>query len=196
MMEIETELDKEAFLGEIDDKAIEWLVEVKNNYQRVLNLSVLKKEGKVYTYPIQEEHLREDEDSKYMVMPANITKTMQQKVVRLTKKLLAEVDTEGLFSFKYGIKGRDVELVMINPGVTVGDVATLHCTDLSIYEQVLNLLEGEKVKDGILTSGCKLSALLDGDEEAKPDFPYHKYQFDGATNQPVNLFVKKTELEK
>lgn len=195
MMEIESEASREVFLSEIDDLAVEWIAEMKNTYQRILSLSVIKKAGKVYTYPIQEEHLQADDDIKYMVMPPNITKPMSQKVIRYAKKMLAEVDTEGLFSFKFGIKEKQLEFIGVNPGVTVGDIATLHCTDLSIYEQVINLLDGEKIKNGVLTSGCELTAVVEGDESYQPKFPYHKYQFDRQSKQPVNLYIKKIDLE-
>lgn len=187
--------DIETFLFEIDDKAVEWLIEEVGNYDRVFSISAIKKSEKVYTYPVQEELLSE-EDVKYVQVPADITKSTQQKLTKYAKKLLKEVETEGLFSFKFGMKkNRSVELLGINPGITVGDLVTKHCTDLSIYEQFFNLIEDEKLKDGVLTSRAMLTVVEARDCEHVPQFPYHKYLLDKNNKMPVSLYVKTLPLE-
>ncbi|WP_053983288.1 ATP-grasp domain-containing protein [Niameybacter massiliensis] len=195
VMDIYTKDDLEEFIYELDDSTTEWLIEEIHEYDRILSISVLKAGDKVYTYPIQEEILN-DEAVKYIYMPASITKTMQGKITKLAKKLLKEVGTEGLFTLKFGMKkNRQIELMNVNPGITVGDIATNHYTDFSIYEQFLNLVEGLPVKDGELVKPSVTTVIKESDVSHRPDFPYHRYTFDRYNKLPVNIYIKENITE-
>ncbi|MEG1294934.1 MAG: ATP-grasp domain-containing protein [Niameybacter sp.] len=191
MMEVYTQEDLENFMYDIDDSATEWLIEEINEYDRFLSVSALKTEGKVYLYPIQEEILN-DEAIKYIYMPAPITKTMQNKLNKFTKKLLKEVSTAGLFTLKFGMKkNRQVELMNVNPGITVGDMATHHYTDFSVYEQFMNLIEGYPVKEGELVKPSVTTVIKENDRPHRPDFPYHHYTLDRHNQLPVSIYIKE-----
>lgn len=195
VMEVYTKEDLEVFIDEIDDGATEWLIEQINDYEKILSLTVLKKQEKVYTYPVQEEELN-DKDIKYIYMPAHITKNLQTKLTRYAKKLLKEVDTEGLFTFKFGVKrNRQVELININPGITVGDVATNHYTDFSVYEQFLNLVEDLPLKDAQLLMPSVTTVIKEADLDHRPAFPYHHYALDRYNRLPVAIYVKENKQE-
>ena len=195
VMDVYTKEDLEDFIYEIDDAATEWLIEEINDYERFLSLTVLKVEEKVYVYPVQEEVLN-DEDIKYIYMPADITKSLHTKLTRFAKKLLKEIQTEGLFTFKFGVKkNRQVELININPGITVGDVGTNHYTDFSVYEQFINLIEGLPVKDGELLKPSITTVIKEGDASHRPAFPYHHYALDRHNSLPVAIYVKENTDE-
>lgn len=196
VLDVYTREDLENFLFEIDDQAIEWLIEEINDYDRFLSITVLKAKDKVYTYPIQEEVL-DDEAVKYIYMPAEITKAMQTKLSRYAKKLLKDTMTEGLFTLKFGVKrNRQVELININPGITVGDIATNHYTDFSVYEQFLNLIQGLPLKDGEILAGSTTRVIKESDTKHIPKFPYHHYHLDRYNKMPVSIYVQETLPKK
>lgn len=190
-LDVYTREDLENFLFEIDDSAIEWLIEEINDYDRFLSITALKTGDKVYTYPVQEEVL-DDEAVKYIYMPAEITKAMHTKLSRYAKKILKDNVTEGLFTFKFGVKrNRQVEMININPGITVGDVATNHYTDFSVYEQFLNLIQGLPVKDGELIKPSTTMVIKESDTKHVPKFPYHHYHLDRYNKLPVSIYIQE-----
>lgn len=190
MIEINTPEDIEIFLMEIDEEAIEWLIEEVNTYEKTLSITALASPQKVFLYPVQEEKLEEN-DVKYVQIPANVTKTMEQKLGKYVRKLLKERETEGIFTFKFGMKkNRSIELININPGITVGDIATKHYTDLSVYEQFFNLLEMKLMKDGELLTPCTVTIAKEQDTSHVPSFPYHQYVLDRNNKLPISIYVK------
>ena len=196
VIEVNEPEDIEDFILELNEEAIEWLVEEVNNYEKIISISALVAPNKVFVYPAQEEFLGEEE-VKYIHIPASITKTMEQKLIKYTKKLLKERECEGLYTFKFGIKkNRSVELVTINPGITVGDIATNHFTDLSIYEQFLNLVERKLLKDGELLRPCTVTVVREKDEDHMPAFPYHHYTLDKVNKEPITIYVKGQEIKE
>lgn len=188
--------DVEILLNETLKDYQEWVVEEINEYDRILSISTLVTEGKVYTYPLQEEALKES-DVKYIHMPAPVTVTMEKRIIRYVKKLLKEQEYEGLYTFKFGIKkNKGLELIYINPGISVGDIATLHYTDLSIYEQYFNLIEGKAMKNGELEKNSIVTVVKNKDQAHQPLFPYHQYIFDKDNTLPVSIYVKAEEVDK
>ena len=196
MLEVNEPEDIENFLMEVDEEAVEWLIEEVTEYERILSITALANHQKVFTYPIQEENLKEN-DVKYISMPASITKSMEQKLSKYTRKILKEKECEGVFTLKFGVKkNRSVELININPGITVGDIATNHYTDLSVYEQFFNLIEGKPLKDGELMKPCTVTIVQRDDKNHIPAFPYHYYVMDKNNKMPVSLYVKQDNIEK
>lgn len=191
VLDVYTKEDLEKFLFELDDEAIEWLIEEINDYDRFLSVTALKAGDKVCTYPVQEEVLN-DEAVKYIYMPAEISKAMHTKLTRYAKKILKDSETEGLFTFKFGVKSnRQVELININPGISVGDIATNHYSDLSVYEQLLNLIQGLPIKDGEVIKPSVTMVMKEENTKSIPKFPYHHYHLDRYNKLPVGLYLKE-----
>lgn len=196
LIEVNELEDIETFREQMDEEAIEWLIEEVNEYERILSITAIVSPNKVFVYPVQEEMLKEN-DVKYITMPAEITKTMEQKIVKYIRKLLKERECEGLYTFKFGIKkNRSIELININPGITVGDIATNHYTDLSVYEQFLNLIERKLLKDGEIMRPCTVTVVRNGDDSHIPKFPYHQYVLDKMNKIPVSIYIKENKQEK
>lgn len=196
VLDVYTKDDLENFLFEIDESAIEWLIEEINEYDRFLSITALKAGDKVVTYPVQEEVLN-DVAVKYIYMPADVSKAMHTKLARYAKKILKDNVTEGLFTFKFGVKrNRQVELMHINPGITVGDIATNHYTDLSVYEQLLNLIQGLPIKDGELIKPSTTTVIKEEDTKHVPRFPYHHYHLDRYNTMPVSLYVEQSVVQE
>lgn len=196
VLDVYTKDDLENFLFEIDESAIEWLIEKINDYDRFLSITALKAGDKVCTYPVQEEVLN-DEAVKYIYMPADVSKAMHTKLSRYAKKILKDSETEGLFTFKFGVKrNRQVELMYINPGITVGDIATNHYTDLSVYEQFLNLIQGLPIKDGEVIKPSTTIVIKEEDTKNIPKFPYHHYHLDRYNKLPVSLYISESVIKE
>lgn len=194
--EINEDEDMRSFIKEMDEEAIEWLIEEVSSYEKILSITALVAPQKTFVYPVQEEILGERE-VKYVQLPAAITKNMEQKIGRYTRKLLQERETEGLFTLKFGVKkNRSLELISINPGINVGDIATNHFADLSVYEQFFNLIERKLMKDGELMMPCTVTVAKENDTTHVPQFPYHSYVFDRQNALPVSIYVKAQQKEE
>ena len=130
-------------------------------------------------------------------MPADVSKAMHTKLSRYAKKILKDSETEGLFTFKFGVKrNRQVELMYINPGITVGDIATNHYTDLSVYEQLLNLIQGLPIKDGEVIKPSTTIVIKEEDTKNIPKFPYHHYHLDRYNKLPVSLYISESVIKE
>lgn len=177
------------FLEEALKNWDEWLIQIESTYERVLSVSALVREGKVALYPIQEEKFQE-EQVKVIEVPAKITQTMEKKIGRLIRKLLQYDDYEGLYTFKFGIKSnRSLELTEISSGRSAGDLATNHYTDLSLYEQYLNLIEGYPIKNAEHFKDHEVIVVKQEEKQYIPPFPYHQYRFDRYNNVPICIYV-------
>lgn len=191
-MEVLTPEELSDFIFEVDDKAEEWLIEAIGTYEKILSITALKdKKGKISIYPIQDEEL-DAEDVKYISIPADLTKTTATKVQRYVKKMLKHLDTEGLFTFKFGMKkNKLLELLHINSGITLGDISTKHYMDYSVYEQYLNVITGKEVWDATLREASLVTIVLENDITNLPQKPYHSYVLDHHEEGAVSIYVSQ-----
>lgn len=183
--------DLEQFLDQVDEEAECWLVEQINDYQKILSITILKdSKGKICAYPIAEEMIG-DEEVNYINIPANLTKTMSQKIIRYVKKIAKELDSQGIFNFKFGIqKDKTIELVSINPGIAIGDIATLHHTNMSLYEQYINMICGMDIIEPELLEGSLVTITKLEGEPVGMKLPYHLYVVDKDTQSPIKIYIK------
>lgn len=193
-IDILNERDIQSFVYEVDEDAKEWLIEQINDYHKILSITVLKdQEGKVCTYPVVEEMI-EDEDVNYINVPADITKAANQKITRYAKKLIKEMDTQGLFTLKFGMKkNKSIEFMHISPGITIGDIATLHYFDLSVYEQYVNMVCGIGIIEPTLLKPSTVTITKQDELPVGMKLPYHLYVVDKDTDSPIKIYIKERE---
>lgn len=188
IMDVMCEEEVPTFVEGLSDQANEWLAEQLSDYVSILSITLLKDEqGKTYTYPITEEN--NDEIGIEINIPAKISKAMAQKVTRYAKKILKEVETTGIFTFEFGVKSnRGIELMDITPGIAIGDIASIHYADLSVYEQFLNMLEGLPLKQAESLQDAVLYFTRESQKVCK--LPYHKYVVDKQTEDAMTIYVQ------
>ncbi|MGL4738278.1 MAG: ATP-grasp domain-containing protein [Cellulosilyticaceae bacterium] len=196
VMEVLTPEELSEFIFEVNDEAREWLLESIGTYDKILSVTALKDQtGKIVLYPIQDEEL-DAEDVKYITTPAVLTKTATQKIQRYVRKMMKAMATEGLMCFKFGIqKNKSIELLHINAGITLGDIATCHYADFSVYEQYISMLLGEPIYEPTLHQASKVTIILENDEENRPEGPYHKYVVDHQAEGAVSIYVSAVPQE-
>lgn len=196
VMEVLTPDELGDFIFEVSDEASEWLIESIGTYDKILSITALKDEkGKVIIYPVQDEELDAD-DVKYITVPAEITKTTAQKLQRYVRKMMKAMNTAGLLSFKFGMKkNKSLELLHINGGITLGDIATCHYADFSVYEQYINLICGEPIYEPTLIRPSKVTIVLEDDAAHIPEGPYHQYVVDHKEESAVSIYVSALPIE-
>ncbi|MGL4345587.1 MAG: ATP-grasp domain-containing protein [Cellulosilyticaceae bacterium] len=192
VMEVLTNEELADFIFEVNDEATEWLLECIGTYDKILSVTALKDaKGKIVIYPIQDEDL-DAEDVKYITMPAQLPKATTQKITRYAKKMMKNMSTEGLLSFKFGMKkNKAVELLHINAGITLGDIATCHYVDYSVYEQYFNLITGKALWEPELTGKSLVTIVLEDDQIHVPQLPYHTYRMEQQEEGAVNIYVSE-----
>lgn len=184
-----TEAERKALKTVLDDHAIEWLVEEQEVYDRYLSVTALFEAGKGHIYPVQEEIVTEEE-VKWIHTPAQITKSMQNTLGKYVRKFAKESELEGLYTFQFGIKkNKRVALLYITPGITVGDIATAHYYNLSVYEQLLNLIEKKALHAPKLYVPNTVTVARTNDVAHKPTVPAHTYTFGQRGEEAVSLYV-------
>lgn len=142
-LEIHTEADLSNFIFEIDERADAWLIEVINDYQkRVINLIVKDHRDTAVVYSSFEKTFAKGSlDS--ISTPASISKSMLQKLNAYTNKLAKNLEGPGIYSVKFGIKkNRSAELVDVTPKIDITGILTQTSFDISIYEQIINMILG------------------------------------------------------
>lgn len=190
VMEVLTPDELSDFIFEVNDEAREWLLETIGTYDKILSITALKDaSGKIVMYPVQDEEL-DAEDVKYITTPADITKTTTQKLQRYVRKMMKGMATTGLLCFKFGMKkNKSLELLHINAGITLGDLATCHYADFSVYEQYVSMLLGEPIYEPTLIKGNQITIVLENDGARVPQGPYHKYVLDHQEEGAVSIYV-------
>lgn len=193
-MDILSEEELADFIYEVDEEADGWLLEQINDYQKILSITAIKDhKGKICTYPIAEEFVDDDEVN-YINIPAAIPKATATKIVRYAKKLLKTVETTGVFTFKFGMKAnKGLELLHVTPGITIGDIATLHYTDLSVYEQYINMVCGLGIIEPTVLRPSTVIITKQHECPAGVKLPYHLYVVDKYTQSPINIYVIPNE---
>lgn len=193
-MDILDENDIQSFIYEVDEAAEEWLIEQINDYHKILSITVLKdQDGKICTYPVVEEMI-EDDEINYINVPADISKAANQKITRYAKKFIKEIDTQGLFTLKFGMKkNKSIEFMHISPGITIGDIATLHYFDLSVYEQYINMICGVGIIEPTLLKPSTVIITKQDEIPVGMRLPYHLYVVDKDTDSPIRIYIKERE---
>ncbi|MGL4363336.1 MAG: ATP-grasp domain-containing protein [Cellulosilyticaceae bacterium] len=195
-IKIETQEELDNFINNMNKNTVEWVAEEIEEYERTLSVTAIVSPKKVFLYPIQEEFLN-DEKVKHIEMPANINQTQSQRISRSIRKILKDRECEGVYTFKFGIKkNRVLNFISMNTGISVGDIATNHYTDLSVYEQYLNLIDCALLKDGEMMSPCCVTIVKNDNKENVPAFPYHYYLMDKNNALPVSIYVKHINQDK
>lgn len=145
VIEVETADQLNNFIFEIDENADSWLSIAAQDYDNIISVTgIVDATGKIYTYELSNEVASEDEITMYS--PAKVNKTAGAKITRYTKKLLKVFGEMGIYTFLYGIKSnKGIELMDVTLEMDEHQVMSLHYYDISVYEQFLNMIEGEKV---------------------------------------------------
>lgn len=166
------------------------VLEKLEEYTQILSITaVVDQKKSIVLYPICEE--QEDATGKTLInTPANITKTLKTKVERSAKKIVKELKSPGIFTIKFGVnQAKKLIFLALTPGVSVGDIHTNHSSELSVYEQFLNIIEH---KPAIPVDFDKPATVYISNEEDSQDIfslPYHIYKIGIENKQTIEIIV-------
>ncbi|ONI38133.1 hypothetical protein AN639_05810 [Candidatus Epulonipiscium fishelsonii] len=169
----------------------EILIEKIEEYKQSITITALKQSNdEIVFYPIAIEGDVEGDVQSYIKTPANLNKTNTKKILGYVKKILKYLPSIGMFTFKFGIKeDKNIEFLSINPGISVGDIQSNHYTNLSVYEQFLNLIEGKGIAEPILYEENCVYITHQNDSINDLALPYHVYNFDSKYETAIKIYV-------
>jgi len=167
------------------------ILEKLEHYHQILSITaVVDHKKNIVLYPICEEEEEGSTGKTLIHIPPNITKTLYAKIERTTRKLVKELKSPGIFSIRFGINSaKKLIFLALTPGVSVGDIHTNHTSELSVYEQFLNILDHQPA---ISTSFDKQATVYISNEEDGYNMfslPYHLYRIGLENNQNIEIIV-------
>ncbi|ONI41595.1 hypothetical protein AN640_07885 [Candidatus Epulonipiscium fishelsonii] len=175
---------------EVDD-CIEFLIERAEEYNQFITVTAIKQSNnEIILYPIAVEGDIDGDVQSYIKTPSDLNKTNNKKITTYVKKILRHLPSTGMFTFKFGIKeDKSIEFLAINPGISVGDIQSNHYTNLSVYEQFLNLIEGKGIYEPILYEESCIYITHQNDSISDLTLPYHVYNFESKYETSIKVYV-------
>lgn len=178
---VENHEDIADFILDMDENIDSFAIQLIPDYARtIISLVIVDESGKPYIYdPL--EAVYEAKEICSIKVPDDLTKTMIQKITRLNRKLLKELQGVGVYTIRYGIKtNKSLELIEITPQIDMAALLTLEAHNVSIYEQYMHLLMDMPVITPELESYAHGTIKETHKPEGKTK-PYHMYNL-GLTN--------------
>ena len=180
---IETHEDMADFILDMDENIDSFAIQLIPEYARtIISLVIVDENGKANIYDPLEVAYEEKEVCSVKVAD-DLTKTMIQKIARLDRKLVKELEGAGVYTIKYGIKSnKSLEMIEVKPEIDMAALLTLEAHDVSIYEQYMHLVMNMPVIAPTLESYAHGS--IKGVEQNKVEEKnraYHMYNL-GLTN--------------
>ncbi|OOB76854.1 MAG: hypothetical protein BEN19_03700 [Epulopiscium sp. Nuni2H_MBin003] len=169
------------------------IIEQLISYKQNLSITALMDTHKnIVLYPISEEKELDTSGKSLITTPANITKTIAKKIETTTRKFVKKIASAGMFTLKFGVtEDRKIHLLAVTPGVTVGDIHTNHSTELSVYEQYLNLIEGKNIVDVTINENNSVYITNEQNVDEMFELPYHLYKIRIERKESIEILVIK-----
>lgn len=190
-LDVKDKEDLMDFIAEVDETADSFIIQPITTYEHTLTcLCMVDRNGKVYLYdPLEATYEAEKVCS--LKVATCISKTMSQKIGRYNRKLLKELQGEGVFTIKYGIKAnKGIEFISISPEVDVAGILTLEAFDTSIYEQYMHMLLEMPILAPTLESYAE-GTIKPVEEKMDKGTTYHMYNL-GLTNMCITRNSNKS----
>ncbi len=190
---VETHEDIADFILDMDEQIDSFAIQIIPEYARtIVSLVIVDESGKVHIYdPLEVNHEAKKVCS--VKVTDDLTKTMIQKMMRVNRKLMKELESAGVYTVKYGIKAnKSLELIEVTPEIDMSALLTIEAHDISVYEQYMHLVMDIPVISPTLESYAHGSIKEVGQESSKVEEKnraYHLYNL-GLTN----LCVTKNSL--
>lgn len=182
---IETHEDMADFILDMDENIDSFAIQLIPEYARtIISLVIVDENGKANIYdPLEVTY--EGKEVCSVKVADDLTKTMIQKIARLDRKLIKELEGAGVYTIKYGIKAnKSLEMIEVKPEIDMAALLTLEAHDMSIYEQYMHLIMHMPVITPTLESyahgSIKAADKASGKVEEK-NRAYHMYNL-GLTN--------------
>lgn len=182
MTELESKDDIADLILEMDEEINSFILQPITEYKQILVcFCIMDKSGKIYLYePLEEAY--EDKLVCSIKVADSLSKTMVQKIARYNRKILKELDGEGIFTIKYGVKAnKSLEFIEITPELAMAGLLTLETHEVSIYEQYMHMLLDMPVVTPVLQNYAHGTIKELQHKEISKDQSYHLYNL-GLTN--------------
>ncbi len=188
---VESHEDMADFILDMDDQIDSFAVQIIPEYvKNIMSLVIIDEAGKLQIYdPLEGSYEAKKVCS--VKVADDLTKTMIQKIARLNRKVLKEIEGAGVYTLKYGIKAnKSLEFVEITPEIDMAALLTLEAHDVSIYEQYMHLMMDMPIIAPTLETYAH-GHIKETDKPMDKNKPYHMYNL-GLTN----LCITRNSIEK
>ncbi|WP_054741944.1 ATP-grasp domain-containing protein [Cellulosilyticum ruminicola] len=188
---VENHEDMADFILDMDENIDSFAIQLIPEYAKtIISIVIVDEAGKAQIYdPL--EVVYEAKKICRVKVADDITKTMTQKIARLNRKVLKELQGAGVYTIKYGIKAnKSLEFVEITPEIDMAALLTLEAHNVSIYEQYMHMLMELSIVAPTLETYAH-GHIKESDKPMDKNKPYHMYNL-GLTN----LCITRNSIEK
>lgn len=188
---VESHEDMADFILDMDENIDSFAIQLIPEYAKtIVSVVIVDEAGKAHIYdPLEIAYEAQKVCS--VKVADDLTKTMIQKIARLNRKMIKELEGAGVYTIKYGMKAnKSLELMEITPEIDMAALLTLEAHDVSIYEQYMHLVMDMPVIPPTLESYAH-GSIKEAGKVAEKNKVYHMYNL-GLTN----LCVTKNNIEK
>lgn len=188
---VESHEDMADFILDMDENIDSFAIQLIPEYAKtIISIAIIDEAGKIQIYnPL--EVVYEAKKVCSVKVADDLTKTMIQKIARLNRKVLKELEGVGVYTIKYGIKAnKSLELIEITPEIDMAALLTLEAYDVSIYEQYMHLMMDMPIIAPTLETYAH-GQIKEIDKPMDKNKPYHMYNL-GLTN----LCITRSSIER
>lgn len=187
---VETHEDIADFILDMDENIDSFTIQLIPEYAKtIVSVIIVDENGKANIYdPLEITYEAKKVCS--VKIADDLTKTMIQKIARLNRKMIKELEGAGVYTIKYGIKAnKSLELMEITPEIDMAALLTLEAHDASIYEQYMHLVMDMPIISPTLESYAH-GTIKEAGKVVEKNKVYHMYNL-GLTN----LCITRNNIE-
>lgn len=187
---VETHEDIADFILDMDENIDSFTIQLIPEYAKnIVSVIIVDENGKANIYdPLEITYEAKKVCS--VKIADDLTKTMIQKIARLNRKMIKELEGAGVYTIKYGIKAnKSLELMEITPEIDMAALLTLEAHDASIYEQYMHLVMDMPIISPTLESYAH-GTIKETGKVVEKNKVYHMYNL-GLTN----LCITRNNIE-
>lgn len=137
------------------------------DFQNETAVLVIRDEKQCFSYPVVET-VQENNICHYVITPPRLSDEIQNKITTYAQKLIHAISGVGLFAVEFFVRGDEVIFNEIAPRPHNSGHYSIDACDISQFDSILNLIEGE-TKAPAISGPCGMLNLL-GTQNGKAEF--------------------------